>query len=134
MLFKWVDFINIRARLLYAHRMRGFFGAQCLVNGEHILQKVCQFKLLIWSFNCWWNWMEIFLPNAVRRQLFDCQKKFDEINPPLNSPKSRCATKQKKKVFILKLFFSYFSDVLRCDLIFLRLMKKNVIFENSCQN
>jgi len=53
--------------------------------------------------------MEIFLPNAVRRQLFDWQKKFDEINPPLNSPKSRCATKQKKKCFYSEtIFFLFF--------------------------
>jgi len=61
--------------------MRGFFGAQCLTNGEQIWQKAQQLKLSIWSLFVDEIERKFFLPNAVRKQLFAWQKKFGEIDP-----------------------------------------------------
>ncbi len=48
-------------------RFDSFFVERCLANGVHIL---ANFELLLVLLLCWWNWTAIFLPNAVRRQLF----------------------------------------------------------------
>jgi len=54
-----VDFINI-FKHFFANRMRSFFGAQIGQTANSICQKVPQFRLEIWSFNCWWNWTANF--------------------------------------------------------------------------
>jgi len=80
-----VDFFNIRSRLFRENRMKCFFSVPKIGQMVNRVSKnVCQIKLEIFCFNCWWNWTEIFLECwrllLVEKSLVNCTPVVNFIN------------------------------------------------------
>ncbi len=66
LVWPWVNFFNIlRSTFMCgvpkSTKWHWWFEFSVWQTAEQIWWKVCQFKLEIWSFNCWWNQTENFL-------------------------------------------------------------------------